>query len=307
MNLSRQMVNNRMVLGLFGMAAVLAVGGIASASMIPANAIATTTSSNWAGYADVATSASESFSSVSGQWTVPTVTGSSFGSGSYSAFWVGLDGYSSSTVEQIGIGADVIGGRAEYYAWYEMYPSDAYEIPLNITAGNAITASVSYVGNNKYDLLIDDLSTHRSYSTVQVSAAGQRSSAEWIAEAPSSSSGVLPLANFGTVTFSNAAATMDGSAGSISSFSAVAINLVSSSRLKATTSALNSAGTSFSVSTSSPVTTRSPFPWQRGRRGWGWRGTSDPVGGASPVPEPSTLVLFGLAGLVLGYRRVRKA
>ncbi len=306
MSLSRRMVSNRLVLELIGTTAVLAVSGIASASMIPANAIATTTSSNWAGYADVATTASESFSNVSGEWTVPTVTGSSFGSGSYSAFWVGLDGYSSSTVEQIGIGADVIGGRAEYYAWYEMYPSGAYEIPLNIAAGNAISASVSYVGNNQYDLFIDDLSTHKSYSTVQVSAAGQRFSAEWIAEAPSNSNGVLPLANFGTVTFSNAAATLDGTTGTISSFSAVAINLVSSSGLKATTSALNSAGTSFSVSTSSPVTTRSPFPWRRGRRGWGWRGTSDPVGGASPVPEPSTLALFSLPGLMLVYRRARK-
>ena len=245
MSLSRSIGSNRLVLELIGTAAVLAVGGVASASMIPANAIATTTSSNWAGYADVATTASESFSNVSGEWTVPTVTGSSFGSGSYSAFWVGLDGYSSSTVEQIGIGADVIGGRAEYYAWYEMYPSGAYEIPLNIAAGNAISASVSYVGNNQYDLFIDDLSTHKSYSTVQVSAAGQRFSAEWIAEAPSNSNGVLPLANFGTVTFSNAAATLDGTTGTISSFSAVAINLVSSSGLKATTSALNSAGTSF--------------------------------------------------------------
>ena len=299
---SSPMVRNRLTLGILGAAAVFGGGGIAFASIIPANAISTTTSTNWAGYADVATSASQSFSSVSGEWIIPTVSStSSFGSGSYSAFWVGLDGYSSSTVEQIGIGADVSGGRTQYYAWYEMYPSGAYEIPLSVAPGNAISASVSYGGNNQYDLTISDLSTAKSYSTIQDSSAGQRSSAEWIAEAPSSNNGVLPLANFGKVTFSDASATMDGATGSISSFSAVAIDLVASSGLNATTSTLNSTGTSFSVTTSSPVTVRTPLPrpqrWQRWRRG-----TLD----TSSVPEPSALALFALGGLALASRKIRR-
>lgn len=41
---------------------------------------------------------------------------------SYSAFWVGLDGYSSKTVEQIGTEADCKGATPSYYAWYEFYP-----------------------------------------------------------------------------------------------------------------------------------------------------------------------------------------
>jgi hypothetical protein len=59
-------------------------------------------SSNWVGYA--ATGAAGSFTSVSASWTQPTAscaTGSQ-----YAAFWVGLDGYTSKTVEQIGTEAD---------------------------------------------------------------------------------------------------------------------------------------------------------------------------------------------------------
>lgn len=62
-------------------------------------------SSNWAGYAT--TGASGSLTSVSASWTQATancVAGSQYG-----AFWVGLDGYASKTVEQIGTEADCTG------------------------------------------------------------------------------------------------------------------------------------------------------------------------------------------------------
>ena len=63
---------------------------------------------------------STSVSYVAGSWVVPTVSTKTNG---YSSVWVGIDGYSSSTVEQIGTEEDVVNGKATYYAWYEMYPS----------------------------------------------------------------------------------------------------------------------------------------------------------------------------------------
>ena len=36
----------------------------------------------------------------------------------YASFWVGLDGYSSRSVEQIGTDADCRGHTARYYGWY---------------------------------------------------------------------------------------------------------------------------------------------------------------------------------------------
>lgn len=67
-------------------------------------------------------------------------------------------------------------------------------------------------------------------------------SAEVIAEAPSGSGGVLPLSNFGTVSFSNATAngTPFGSLGGLDP-----INMASGSTTKATTSTIS--GGNFSV------------------------------------------------------------
>ena len=66
---------------------------------------ATTTSTNWSGYA--VTGANGSFHSVSASWTEPTATCT--GSAKYASFWVGLDGFSSNSVEQTGTDSDCSG------------------------------------------------------------------------------------------------------------------------------------------------------------------------------------------------------
>ena len=82
----------------------------------------------------------------------------------YSSLWVGIDGYSSSTVEQVGTEADVVNGKATYYAWYEMYPSDAVNISsITVNAGDSITASVAYV-SNQFVLTISDNTDHENYT-----------------------------------------------------------------------------------------------------------------------------------------------
>jgi len=55
-------------------------------------------SSNWSGYA--ATSTTTQYTSVTASWTQPA--GQCSRGDQYSAFWAGLDGYSSPTVEQTG-------------------------------------------------------------------------------------------------------------------------------------------------------------------------------------------------------------
>jgi hypothetical protein len=84
-------------------------------------------SSNWAGYA--AAGAAGRFTSVSASWTQPTATCST--GSQYAAFWVGLDGYTSQTVEQIGTEADCSGpnpATPQYYTWYEVYPGCGGEL-----------------------------------------------------------------------------------------------------------------------------------------------------------------------------------
>jgi Peptidase A4 family len=84
---------------------------------------------------------------------------------------------------------------------------------LAVFPGDSISASVTY-GSSGFDLYIEDNTTGQSYSITR-SATAQQSSAEWIVEAPSSGSGILPLANFGTVNFSGAQATINGTEGPI--------------------------------------------------------------------------------------------
>ena len=87
-------------------------------------------------------------------------------------------------------------------------------------------------------------------ATILVLAAGSTLAAEWVVEAPSSSGGVLPLANFGTATISGASATLNGHTGAINdgAWQNDKIDMVNSSgAVKAATSGLGSGGSSFSV------------------------------------------------------------
>ena len=87
------------------------------------------TDSNWSGYAavtDLNDPQSGSVTAVSGSWIVPTVTATSSRGTTESAVWVGIDGYSSSTVEQIGTEQDVVNGTPQYSAWWEMYSSVSF-------------------------------------------------------------------------------------------------------------------------------------------------------------------------------------
>src|SRR5690348_5866611 len=98
-------------------AATAAGGGSAAVRLRhgPNHKLTQSTSSNWSGYA----ATGGRFTSVSSSWTEPTVACSGT---AYSSFGVGLDGDTSSTVEQTGTDADCTGSTPQYYAWYEMYP-----------------------------------------------------------------------------------------------------------------------------------------------------------------------------------------
>ena len=162
-------------------------------------------SSNWAGYA--ATGASGSLTSVSASWTQPTancVAGSQYG-----AFWVGLDGYASKTVEQIGTEADCTGPNPQtpkYYAWYEVYPGAGVNFTNPVSAGDKFTGTVTSQGNGTFQLVLKDTTQNWTQTINATEAGADLSSAEAVVEAPSSTNGsgsssVLPLTDFGSVGF----------------------------------------------------------------------------------------------------------
>ena len=189
-------------------------------------------STNWSGYA-----ATGSFHSVSANWTEPT--GQCTSARRYASFWVGLDGFNSSTVEQTGSEVDCSGGSPVYYSWYEMYPAFPHNYSNTVRPGDHFFGSVTYNGGGSYTLVLQDTTQGWKHTVNKSLGGAANSSAEVIAEAPSGSSGVLPLANFGTVNFSNSAA--NGSP--IGNFAPTQINMADNSgRLKDRTSALSGGG-----------------------------------------------------------------
>ena len=263
-------------------------GGSGSTTTAASNA---SVSTNWSGYA--VQSSNGSVSAVSGTWTVPKVTGSGTG---YSAVWVGIDGYNSSSVEQIGTEQDTDGTD---YVWYEMYPAGSVTISsVTIKAGDTITASVTYSGG-VYALSIKDVTTGKSFS-INETASENRSSAEWIVEAPSENS-VLPLANFGTVTFTNASATISGKTGSISTWTSTAIDMESSSGvLEATTSTLATGGAGFTVTYDSSGSSSG----YGGGGGWGGGGYGSNFDGNQNSVDSQLAARDQLFGSGLGFLRV---
>src|SRR5262249_31565408 len=64
----------------------------------------------------------------------------------------------------------------------------------------------------QFQVTITDVTRSEKYSITSAVPGANMSSVEWIAEAPATSQGILPLANFNTVAFSSATATMAGHA-----------------------------------------------------------------------------------------------
>lgn len=234
-----------------------APSGTPLAVVAPFHARAGSSSSlNWAGYA--VTAAAGAVSDVKGSWKVPAIQGGCPSTNQYSSFWVGIDGFNSNTVEQTGTDSDCRGGTPTYYAWYEFYPHPSKLISgLAVHSGDVISAEVRFSGN-AFTVSIQDATTGGAFSTSAHVHSALRSSAEWIAEAPSSSGGILPLADFGTAGFgtdttgvgSTCTATIAGVSGTIASFGAnvQSISMVTSAgTLKASPSSLSADGTSFSV------------------------------------------------------------
>lgn len=288
--------------GLGGALVVLALPAAASAD--------TSTSQNWSGYAVHQTGLT--FRKVSGTWRQPQATCSQ-GQQTYSAFWVGLGGFSltSTGLEQIGTEVDcTASGSPQLYAWYELVPATSQPVRMTIRAGDQLSATVEVLGS-KVTLTLADRTSHASFTKTLSDRTIDVTSAEWIAEAPSACLGntrcrTLPLADFGSLQFTGAAVqTAGGRTGVISSplWTTTKILLTSSAsrfvsygtsanagNAQSTPSALTSAGTAFAVTYS----LASQLPSNPGSGG----------GGIAPPSSTSRGVIRGAAASVSRRERL---
>jgi peptidase A4-like protein len=216
-------------------------------------------SSNWSGY--VATGGT--FTSVSGSWVVPHVSPTTTGA---DATWVGIGGLSSRDLIQAGTQATVSGdGTVRYESWIEMLPGASRPVPLAVTAGDAVTVSLTQQTGNNWLIAMKNDTTGQTYS-VTVQYASSYASADWVQEAPSAGRGLVPLDNFGTLQFTAGSAVRDGQRMSLAALGARAITMINGAgEALATPSTLGADGSSFTITrTDATNTSGNGTPRRRG-------------------------------------------
>jgi hypothetical protein len=246
------------------------VGGQAPASgqpapqaPVPFSQTGNNTSHNWSGYA--ATSGGRTYTSVTGTWTVPQPAAN--GTPGVGATWVGIGGVNSRDLIQAGTQDMASGtGQSQYQAWIEMLPSASQQVPLAVKPGDSVTVSIDKQTSaaNTWQISFTNNTTGQTYQKT-VHYASSQSSAEWVEEAPSGQSGILPIDNFGSVNFTAASATQAGQTVNLTQAGAQPISLLGANgQALAVPSAIGSDGSSFTVArTSAPSTPATP----RGRGG----------------------------------------
>jgi hypothetical protein len=181
----------------------------------------TNQSNNWSGYNIGAGYPGEptgvTFTSVSGQWTVPTATQRVTGQAEASASWVGIGGgcvtancqVTDNTLIQAGTEQDVSkAGKASYGAWWEIIPEPQTKVSLPVSPGNKIKVTVAETATpGNWSIVIANLTTGRKFS-VTTPYSSSMDTAEWIEETPliigPGGTGVAAMPNLGTVHFTGA-------------------------------------------------------------------------------------------------------
>jgi len=207
-------------------------------------------SRTWAGYvvdSDLE-KPHEQVVNVNASWTVPRV--SVYSTDTFSSAWIGIGGRFDKTLIQTGTEHDAVDGNEFYAAWYELLPDQAIRIPdMSISPGDLITASITLVDSDtdEWSIKIYDATTgQRFHQTFTYNSS--RLSAEWIVESPTVEAQVSPLANFGTVTFTDAHVKIGANVGAIGSFSYSQVIMTNDLSVQLTAvSPLSAEGSSFNV------------------------------------------------------------
>jgi hypothetical protein len=205
------------------------------------------TSSNWSGY--VANGGT--YTSVTGTWIVPQVGATTTGA---DATWVGIGGVTGTDLIQAGTQATVTGdGSVTYSAWTEILPDFSRTAPLQVTAGDTVTVTITEQSNDVWLIVMMNNTTRDSYEKT-LNYDSSRSSAEWVQEAPSTSRGIVPLSDFGFVRFIAGSAVRDGLSLGLDSLGATPVAMINrAGQAIALPSTLGPDGSSFVVTrTSAP-------------------------------------------------------
>ncbi|CAF3488946.1 unnamed protein product [Fusarium graminearum] len=157
-------------------------------------------SGNWAGAVQIGSG----YNKVQGTITVPEVSGSN---GAAASAWVGIDGDTCQTaILQTGVSFYADGS---FDAWYEWIPDYAYSFSnFDVSVGDQIRMTVDASSKTKGVATLENLSTNQkvTHSFTNTPSTLCETNAEWIVEAFQEGGSQVDLADFGSVTFTNAVA-----------------------------------------------------------------------------------------------------
>ncbi len=203
----------------------------------------------WSGYvvASDFSSPQPELIGVNASWIVPSVA-VSLGN-TYSSAWIGIGGQFDTSLIQIGTEHDSVNGQERITAWYELLPNYAINIPMSVSEGDLISASINLINNetNLWLLQLTDLTTGESFNK-NVNYNSTRLSAEWIVERPTLNGQISYLSNFGDIAFKEAYVNINQTIVSIGDAPFSQIHLTDHQNTQLTTvSQINPDGKSFTV------------------------------------------------------------
>jgi hypothetical protein len=164
----------------------------------------TVSSNNWSGFATYG----DHFRFVSATYSIPSLNCAVSPNGSFDSEWVGLDGYTTRTVEQVGTYAQCSSGTPStpsYFAFSEMYPNPPTSLS-GVSPGDSITASVYYSGSSRtWNLTLRDNTDPQLFINQTLSCPSgstcSNANAEIISEVPNGGPPKASLADYGIVGF----------------------------------------------------------------------------------------------------------
>jgi hypothetical protein len=233
--------------------------GVIHVVHVPGGRVNINQSNNWSGYNIGAAYPGEptgvTFTSVSGQWTVPTATQHKRGQAGHSASWVGIGGgcvtdncqVTDNTLIQAGTEQDVSkAGKGSYGAWWEIIPEPQTTVSLPVSPGNKIKVTIAETSTpGDWSIVIANLTTGHRFSTTTPYSSSM-DTAEWIEETPliigTGGTSLAHMPNLGTVHFTSA--TLNGANPHLQAIDEIQLT-TSSGTVAATPSAPGPARSSF--------------------------------------------------------------
>ncbi|KAJ7939842.1 acid proteinase [Mycena leptocephala] len=191
------------------------------------------TSTNWAGVG--MESPANTYKSVTGTLVVPHLQPAAGGASTRyygGSAWVGMDGMTCKT-SFMTAGIDLIYFNESIMAnaWTEVYPDPGVNMAMTVNAGDSIQLTITATSTTSGTAVVENVSNGQS-STVQLTTTSPLclANAEWIVEDFQESTFLIPFADFGSITFTNASATsQSGSKVSPSGCGSHLINMVQGS------------------------------------------------------------------------------